>query len=77
MIFCDEAPGGSASPADRSLSVCPKIAGSPLRLVLGDVDLITGTETSPHVVQSETYTRLIQITPTDCRRLQRFARRRL
>ena len=36
----------------------------PLVFGTADVNLITGAETSPNITQSETYTRLIQITPT-------------
>jgi hypothetical protein len=55
MIFCHEAEGGSASPFDESPNIIQKVL-APLAFGTTDVDLVTGTETSPHVIQSETYT---------------------
>jgi len=54
MIACGEATGGSASvyPAFSQLLnnvEAPLVYGGP------DVDLVTGTETPPHIIQSETY----------------------
>ena len=55
MIFCHEAEGGSASPFDESSNIIQSLLG-PLAFGTADVDLVTGTETPPHIVQSETYT---------------------
>src|SRR6266540_2437731 len=55
MIFCGEAQGGSASPAGTSSRFVQKLL-QPLVYGTMDVDLITGTETFPHVTQSETFT---------------------
>ena len=53
MIFCGRAEGGKPSPA----GALSKFAQDLLPLYgAGDVNLITGTETSPNVVQSETFT---------------------
>ena len=54
MIFCHEAEGGSASPSDEPSQIIQKVLG-PL-FGNADVDLVTGTETAPHIIQSETYT---------------------
>jgi hypothetical protein len=60
MIACGEAEGGgSSSPAAAFSQFVQKLLPAPMApLAYGgaDVDLITGTETSPHVTQSETYT---------------------
>src|SRR5439155_11026019 len=56
MIACGEAQGGSASPAGAFSQLIQKLLPAPLAYGAADVDLITGTETSPHVTQSETYT---------------------
>ena len=58
MIFCGEAKGGE--PSESSLSsafskLVPR-AMTPLSYGTTDVDLITGTETFPHITQSETFT---------------------
>jgi len=58
MIFCGEAKGGE--PGESSLSsafskLVPR-AMTPLSYGTTDVDLITGTETFPHITQSETFT---------------------
>jgi hypothetical protein len=55
MIFCGEAQGGSASPAGTFSQFVQKLL-APLGYGTTDVDLITGTETYPHVTQSETFT---------------------
>src|SRR6266850_1786289 len=55
MIFCHEAEGGSASPFDESSNIIQSVLG-PLAFGTADVDLVTGPETAPHIVQSETYT---------------------
>ena len=52
MIFCGRAEGGKPSPA----AALSKFAQDLLPLYgAGDINLITGTETPPNVVQSETY----------------------
>jgi len=55
MIACGESPGGSALPY-RAFSQLVQKLMAPLAYGAADVDLITGTETFPHVTQSETYT---------------------
>ena len=54
MIACGEATGGSASPYP-AFSQLLNSATAPLAYGATDVDLVTGTETSPHIIQSETY----------------------
>src|SRR6267143_4007275 len=54
MIACGEAEGGSASPYPAFSQLLHKLT-TPLAYGAADVDLITGTETFPHVTQSETY----------------------
>ena len=56
MIACGESPGGSASPAGAFSQVVQKLLPVPLAYGAADVDLVTGTETAPHIIQSETYT---------------------
>jgi Bacterial Ig-like domain len=56
MIFCGEARGGSASPSHRAFSKLVQSLMAPLAYGATDVDLVTGTETPPHVIQSETFT---------------------
>ena len=53
-IFCGDLEGGSPSPAGDLHQVVQQIL-APL-LGTTDQDLITGTESSPHVTQSETFT---------------------
>ena len=53
MIACGEATGGSPSPS--AFSQLLNQVTAPLAFGGVDVDLITGTETSPHIIQSETY----------------------
>jgi hypothetical protein len=55
MIACGEAQGGTPS-ASSELFESIKNALAPLAYGVSDVDLITGTETSPNVTQSETFT---------------------
>ena len=50
MIFCGEAQGGSASPTGTFPRLVQKLL-QPLVYGTTDVDLITGTETYPHVTQ--------------------------
>src|SRR5207248_1573720 len=53
MIACGEAEGGSPSPSEAVIqALIPQL---PPLLGTTDIDLVTGTETSPHVVQSETF----------------------
>src|SRR5205807_681090 len=56
MIACGESPGGSASSAGKFSQFVQKLLPAPLAFGAADVDLVTGTETPPHVIQSETYT---------------------
>ena len=58
MIACGRAQGGSASPLGAFSQAIKAIKNLWAPLVYGttDVDLVTGTETSPHVTQSETFT---------------------
>src|SRR6266498_2784684 len=55
MIACGEAQGGKPS-ASSALVEAIKSALAPLAYGAGDVNLITGTETSPNITQSETFT---------------------
>src|SRR6266478_6589155 len=54
MIACGESPGGLASPYS-AFSRLFRTVTAPLAYGGTDVDLVTGTETSPHIIQSETY----------------------
>src|SRR5262249_40152878 len=54
MIACGESQGGSASPDNAFSQLLHKIT-APLAYGGADVDLITGTQTFPHVTQSETF----------------------
>ncbi len=56
MIFCGQAEGGKLSPAGAFSQLVQKLLPSPLVYGTADVDLITGTETYPHVLQSTTFT---------------------
>ena len=56
MIACGEATGGSASPGNALVRLVQKLLPVPLAYGAADVDLVTGTETAPHIIQSETYT---------------------
>src|SRR5437870_7453470 len=55
MIYCGEAQGGAVSPA-HSFSQLVQTLLSPLAYGTSDVDLVTGSEISPNVTQSETFT---------------------
>src|SRR6266436_5033454 len=55
MIACGEATGGLASPYPAFSQLLNKLM-APLAYGAADVDLVTGTETPPHIIQSETYT---------------------
>src|SRR2546421_6217480 len=55
MIACGEATGGLASPYPAFSQLLNKLM-APLAFGGTDVDLVTGTETPPHIIQSETYT---------------------
>src|SRR5436309_5507939 len=54
MISCGESPGGSAF-SYGAFSRLLHTVTAPLAYGGADVDLITGTETFPHVTQSETF----------------------
>ena len=54
MIACGEAKGGSASAFGETSQFVQELL-APL-FGAADVDLVTGTETPPHIIQSETYT---------------------
>ena len=56
MIFCGEAKGGKPSPAHALSQLVQKLLPQPLAYGGTDVDLVTGTETPPHITQSETFT---------------------
>ena len=56
MIACGEAEGGSASPGNVFAKLAQKLLPVPLAYGAADVDLVTGTETPPHIIQSETFT---------------------
>jgi hypothetical protein len=59
MIFCGQAKGGGEpdeSGASSAFSRLVKNLTAPLAYGGTDVDLVTGTETPPHIIQSETYT---------------------
>jgi hypothetical protein len=57
MIACGESQGGSASksPLGAVNQAIQKVL-APLAFGAGDVDVVTGTETPPHIIQSETFT---------------------
>src|SRR5437660_1507994 len=55
MIYCGEAQGGAASPP-HSFSQLVQTLLSPLAYGTTDVDLVTGSEISPNITQSETFT---------------------
>jgi hypothetical protein len=55
MIACGELEGGSASPANTLVGLAQKLLPVPLAYGAADVDLVTGTETPPHIIQSETF----------------------
>ena len=56
MIACGRAQGGSASSPFGAFFQAIKKLWAPLAFGAADVDLVTGTETSPNVTQSETAT---------------------
>src|SRR5437870_794754 len=56
MIACGQSEGGSGSSAFGTFVHAIKKLFVPLMFGASDVDLITGTETSPNITQSETYT---------------------
>src|SRR5437773_10838577 len=56
MIACGEAEGGSAMPGNTFARLAQKLLPVPLAYGAADVDLVTGTETPPHIIQSETFT---------------------
>ena len=59
MIFCGEAKGGGEPGEGGAATAFSKLVQkltAPLTYGATDVDLITGTETSPNITQSETFT---------------------
>ena len=75
MIACGEATGGLASPYPAFSQLLNKLM-APLAYGGTDVDLVTGTETPPHIIQSETYTTANPDNPNQiCVALQRLPRR--
>src|SRR5437867_616036 len=56
MIACGEAEGGSPAPGNALVKLAQKLLPIPLAYGAADVDLVTGTETPPHIIQSETFT---------------------
>ncbi|MGC2627233.1 MAG: hypothetical protein WA269_10375, partial [Candidatus Udaeobacter sp.] len=61
MIACGEANGGQEEEGLASLrnpfaKIARQLLPTPLAFGAADVDLVTGTETPPHIIQSETYT---------------------
>ena len=54
LIACGESPGGSATSFGAFSQLLNNLE-APLTYGGTDVNLVTGTETSPHVIQSETY----------------------
>jgi hypothetical protein len=55
MIFCGLAEGGKASPYGKAFSKLVHDLTAPLVFGGTDVNLITGTESSPNITQSETF----------------------
>ena len=55
MIACGEIQGGSASSGTVFSRLIQTLLPAPLAYGAADVDLVTGTETPPHIIQSETY----------------------
>src|ERR1700758_4902803 len=53
MIACGEATGGSATPRNALAKLAQDLLPVPLAYGATDVDLVTGTETPPHIIQSE------------------------
>jgi hypothetical protein len=59
MVFCGEAKGGADPDEHGHVTAFSKLVQnltSPVAFGATDVDLITGTETSPNITQSETFT---------------------
>src|SRR5437660_699202 len=59
MIFCGQATGGGEPDEAGSSNAFSKLMHkltAPVSFGSTDVDLVTGTETPPHIIQSETYT---------------------
>src|SRR5712691_9546595 len=55
MIACGEAQGGAPSPFGTFSQFIQQLLPAPLAYGTTDVDLITATETSPDITQSETF----------------------
>ena len=61
MIACGESKAGQAeeglaSPGNPFAKLARELLPVPLAYGAADVDVVTGTETAPHIIQSETYT---------------------
>src|SRR5215813_10105204 len=55
MIACGEAVGGGSGSSGSAFSRLIQKLEAPLAYGAADVDLITGADTPPHIIQSETY----------------------
>src|SRR6266478_5524712 len=55
MIACGEAQGGGSGSSGSAFSRLIQSLEAPLAYGAADVDLITGADTPPHIIQSETY----------------------
>ncbi len=55
MIACGEAEGGGSGSSGSAFSRLIQKLEAPLAYGAADVDLITGADTPPHIIQSETY----------------------
>src|SRR5205807_660847 len=55
MMACGLGQGGSPSATSASAQLIQQLLPAPLAYGTADVDLVTGTETFPHTVQSETF----------------------
>ena len=55
MIACGESQGGSTSPLAAVDKAIQKVL-PPAAFGAGDVDVVTGADTPPHIIQSETFT---------------------
>ena len=66
MIFCGQAKGGEpeGSAGSSAFSKLVQKLTAPLTYCAMDVDLMTGTETSPNITQSETFTTANPDNPT-------------
>src|SRR5215470_3460535 len=55
MIACGEAQGGGSGSSNSAFSRLIQKLEAPLAYGAADVDVITGADTPPHIIQSETY----------------------